>query len=258
MPSSQPPSLGKATIDAVLAHAGRATLAFQWAHHTGPYATMFWFNELLEVGEDTDTIRQFLLTASEVTRFSLAEVTLRPEMFDPGPTAEKLAMTDFAQGWTHLDGLGVAVQTTVGLHAYAARKGVRWDTQEITDGIAARAEDIAALTSDPVTAYALAHDVAPGTGKREQAIVVGALARASDGTIRWGGELPAGCVGAPVFYSVPMGDDSFRLVCAGLALPADGQAFGHHPIATFDTIRTALASLPTPTPRPRRWWQRRI
>ncbi|MGW4563330.1 hypothetical protein ACWEN3_13255 [Streptomyces sp. NPDC004561] len=255
--SSSAPDLHRATVDAVLAQAGRATLPYQRAHRPGPYGTAFWFNELLEETEDTETVRQVLLTASEPTRVDLAEVAIRPDLCDPAPSAEKLLMTDFADGWTHLDGLGVAVQSTAGLHAYADRKGWRWDTDQVTDGIAARAEDIALITATPVRAYALAHDGAPDTGARDQAVVVGALARAADGTVRWSARLPEGCSGAPVFYSVALGDDSAKLLCAGVLLPADGQGFGHHPVATFDRIRTALADLPRPgSAGRRRWWRR--
>lgn len=91
--------------------------------------------------------------------------------------------------------------------------------------------------------------------------MVGKLARPADGTIRGGGELPQGCVGAAVFISVPQGGDSFKLVCVGGALPPDGHGFRHHPVATFDAIRRALNSLPEETsapPRKRRWWQQRI
>jgi len=265
MPTQEPPSLHQATIDAILSHAGRATLAFQRAHRSGPCGTLFWFNELLESTEEGETVRPLLLTAVEQTRYDVAEVAMRPELCDPAPSAEQLLITQFAEGWTELAGLGVAVQSTAFLRAYAARKGWSWKTDEITDGIAARAEDIDRITAEPVTAYALAHDVAPRSGAREQAVVVGELARMKDGTIRWGSKLPAGCVGAPVFYSVPdddeEGPDSFRLVCAGLLLPADNKGFGHHPVATFDRIREALSALPVLEPsapaRRRHWWQRR-
>jgi len=73
-----------------------------------------------------------------------------------------------------------------------------------------------------------------------------------NGTIRWSTELPEGCVGAPVIYAVPdddeEGPDSFRLVCAGLLLPADNKGFGHHSVATFDRIREALSALPVLEP----------
>ncbi|MGW0879239.1 hypothetical protein [Streptomyces sp. NPDC002671] len=262
-PSQEPPSLHQATIDAIHSYAGRATLAFERANRPGPYGTLFWFNELLESTEEADTVRPLLVTAVEQTRYDVAEVAMRPELCDPAPSAERLLLTQFAQGWTELPGLGVAVQSAAFLRAYAADKGWQWNTHEITDGAAARAEDIARITTKPVTAYALAHDVAPRTGAREQAVVVGALARMKDGTIRWSTELPAGCVGAPVFYSTPHeedGPDSFMLVCAGVLLPADDKGFGHHPVATFDRIREALAALPVlepSTPARRRWWQRK-
>ncbi|WP_225832496.1 hypothetical protein [Streptomyces sp. NK08204] len=265
MSTQEPPSLHQATIDAITSYAGRATLGFQRANRPGPYGTLFWFNELLESTEEADTVRPLLLTAVEQTRYEVAELAPRPEMCDPGPSAERSLITQFAQGWTELAGLGVAVQSTAFLDAYAADRGWSWKTDEITDGVAARTEDIDRITAEPVTAYALGHDVARRTGAREQAVVVGALARMQDGTIRWSTELPTGCVGAPVFYSAPdddeEGPDSFKLVCAGVLLPADNKGFGHHPVATFDRIREALSALPvlepSPSTRGRRWWHRR-
>ncbi|WP_262059347.1 hypothetical protein [Streptomyces sp. STR69] len=259
------PSLHEATVDAIVGHAGGATLPFQEAHRDAGHATFFWFNELVESAPDGDVIRQFLVTAGELTRTGLAEVTIRPSLCDPAPSAGKLMLTDFAEGWTHLGDLGVAVMPAAVLHAYAERKGWRWNTDEITDGTAARDEDIARIGAEPVVAYVLGHDVNPDDGARDQAAVVGELARADDGTIRWGGLLPQGCVGAPVFMSVPLDGNSFKLVCAGVALPRDDHGFGHHPVATFDAVRRALGALgpdaPAPTtvtpPRRRRWWQRR-
>lgn len=276
------PDLHGATIDAIIGHAGRATLPFQRANREERYATAFWFNELVESTSENESadevVRQYLVTAGEPTRVEMAEFTLRPELCAPAMSAEKLMMVDFAEGWIHLDGLGVAVMPTAGLHAHGARKGWLWTTDEITDGLAARDEDIANLGANPVAACLLGHDVAAGSGAREQAVVVGEVARGSDGGVRWVGRLPQGCVGAPVFIASPLSGNSFKLVCVGVALPGDG----HHAIATFDRIRTALRALPAvapdtaaaqesagpstgpsteplpPTPEPkRRWWQRR-
>ncbi|MEV7342837.1 hypothetical protein [Streptomyces sp. NPDC093544] len=259
------PDLHSATIDAIVDHAGRSTLPFQRANREEQHATAFWFNELVETTADGEVIRQYLVTASEPARVELAEFTLRPELCTPAMSAEKLAMIDFAEGWTHLGDLGVAVMPTTGLHAHGARKGWRWTTDEITDGIAATEEDIAGLGEHPIAAYVLGHIIEDGA--REQAVVVGHVTRTSDGAIRWNGDLPQGCVGAPAFISARLSGDSFKLVCLGVTLPADD----HHAIASFDRIRAALNSLPSdippafgetadhpqPVEPKRRWWQRR-
>ncbi|WP_371599317.1 hypothetical protein [Streptomyces sp. NBC_00564] len=259
------PDLHSATIDAIVDHAGRSTLPFQRANREEQHATAFWFNELVETTSEGEVIRQYLVTASEPTRVEMAEFTLRPDLCAPVMSAEKLAMIDFAQEWTHLGGLGVAVMPTAGLHAHGARKGWRWTTDEITDGIAATEEDIAGLGEHPIAAYVLGHIAEDGA--REQAVVVGQVTRTSGGSIRWNGDLPQGCEGAPAFISARLSGDSFKLVCLGVTLPADG----HHAIVSFDRIRAALNSLPSDTrpgfgetadpPRPvepkRRWWQRR-
>ncbi|MDX2605959.1 hypothetical protein PV379_45080 [Streptomyces caniscabiei] len=51
----------------------------------------------------------------------LAEFTLRPDLCAPEMSAEKLMMIDFAEGWTPLGDLGVAVMPTTGSHASAWR-----------------------------------------------------------------------------------------------------------------------------------------
>ncbi|MFF0183192.1 hypothetical protein [Streptomyces sp. NPDC005244] len=260
------PEHSSATIDAIVDHIGRSTLPFQGAHREEQHATAFWFNELVETTSEGEVIRQYLVTASEPARVELGEFTLRPDLCAPMMSAQKLMMLDFAEGWTHLADLGVAVMPSAGLHAHGARKGWHWTTDEITDGIAATEQDIAGLGESPVPAYLLGH-VNDGDRSREQAVVLGRIARSGDGGIRWMGDLPQGCVGAPVFIGVPLGEDSFKLVCVGVMLPADG----HHTLAPFDRIRAALRTFPPAgasaperlgsgprtAERKRRWWQRR-
>lgn len=260
------PEHSSATIDAIVGHTGRSTLPFQRAHQEEQHATAFWFNELVETTSEGDVIRQYLVTAGEPARVDLAEFTLRPELCAPVMSAQKLMMLDFAEGWTHLGDLGVAVMPSAGLHAHGARKGWHWTTDEITDGIAATEQDIAALGESPVPAYLLGH-VNDGDTPREQAVVIGWITRKGDGSVEWIGDLPQGCVGAPVFIGAPVGEGSFKLVCVGVMLPADD----HHTIAPFDRIRAALSAVPSnsapapaenePGPRPtepkRRWWRRR-
>lgn len=259
------PDLHSATIDAIVDHAGRSTLPFQRAHREEQHATAFWFNELVGTTAEGEIIRQYLVTAGEPARVEMAEFTLRPDLCTPAMSAANLMLIDFAQGWTHLGDLGVAVMPTTGLHAHGARKGWSWTTDEITDGIAATEEDVAGLGEHPIAAYVLGHVVE--NGAREQAVVVGQITRTGDGSIRWIGDLPQGCVGAPVFISARLSGDSFKLVCVGVTLPADG----HHAIAAFDRIRAALGALasnaapalsgtaahPRTIEPKRRWWKRR-
>ncbi|MFE5560828.1 hypothetical protein [Streptomyces sp. NPDC056544] len=263
---SELPDFHSAIVYLINADSARATLPFQRAHRAEQHATAFWFNELVEETAEGAVVRQYLVTAGEPTRVETAEITLRQELCSPAMSAEKVAMMGFAKGWTHLGDLGVAVMPDTALYAYAARKGWSWTTDEITDGVAATEEDIARLGGTPVPAYLLGHPVDAETGAREQALVVGEIVRTDEDGVRWVGTLPQGCVGAPVFIGAGLGENSFKLVCVGVALPGEG----HHPIATFDRIRTALGALAPDAPdapdaadvRPveppkRRWWQRR-
>ncbi|MFE4213035.1 hypothetical protein [Streptomyces sp. NPDC056844] len=225
-----------AIIDAIMANAGRSTLPFKQAHADRWHGTAFWFNDLLDSAPGSEVISQYLVTAAEVTRYDLGELTLRPELCEPEMSAEKLLMTDFAEGWTVLGDLGVAVMPTAGLHAHGTRKGWSWATDEITDGLAARHEDIARIGAEPRAAYLLGHDVGEQDGARLQAVVVGRVARGADGHVHWESTVPEGCAGAPVFVGEGLGDDRFQLVCVGLVLPGEKR----NRIATFDLIRTAV------------------
>ncbi|MFD9503656.1 hypothetical protein [Streptomyces sp. NPDC060035] len=260
-----------AIINAIMANVGRSTLAFEEVHADRQHGTAFWFNDLVDSTSDAEVIRQYLVTAAEVTRYDVGELTLRPELCEPAMSAEKLLMTDFAAGWTVLGELGVAVMSTAGLHAHGARKGWSWATDEITDGLAANDEDIARIGAEPQPAYILGHDVGETDGERLQAVVVGQVARGDDSHVHWDSALPVGCAGAPVFVGNPLGGGRIKLVCVGVVLPGEKQ----NRIATFDRIRTALRELaadpgrePVPGPEPvqgpdreaeRRpsWWRKR-
>lgn len=248
MPDS--PAVQNEAIDAIVHHAGRSTLPFQEAHADRGHGTAFWFNDLVDATPGQEVVYQYLLTAGAVTGYELGEMTLRAELCEPTMSAEKLLMRDFADGWIHLAGIGVAVMPTAGLHAHGERKGWRWATDEITDGLAAREEDLAAIGTEPMPAYILGHDVGAERGERLQAVVVGNVVRSADGSMRWDRAVPLGCVGAPVFVSLPLGDQQFKLVCAGLILPGDSR----NPIATFDRIRGAVRALASRPERKRSRW----
>jgi hypothetical protein len=246
--------------DAVLDVAGRATLPFQAARADRSFGTAFWYNDLVEVAEGHEVIRQYLVTAEPLTRYGLGQFTLREGLVEPELPADELVMPGFSKKWARAGDLGVAVMPTVELHLHAERKGWSWASQEVTAGLAARPEDIDGLGEEPVAAYALGHEVTgkPGTKhpERPQTLLTGTVARTGEGAVRWSGGIPEGCAGAPVFAGVPHTDGRVKLVCLGLLLPAEpGAAPETGTVATFDTLRSAIHAL-SPAPR-RHWWQRR-
>lgn len=253
----------RSIIDAILDNCRRSTLPYQQAHRGDAFGTAFWFNDLVSEDDDSETYSQYLVTAGSLTRYDLAEIRLRRELSDTPMSANALMMPQFREGWTPLGDSGVSVLPAAVLHALARRKKWAWATDEITDGIAAKPEDIALLDDGPVPAYALGHDVGPDRTQREQAVVIGEVTRRGDGQgFVWGGHVPEGCAGAPVFVGLHLADRSFKLVCLGVLLPGEG-ATACHPVAAFDRIRTAVRALPQPsdattaTPAPSRWWRRR-
>lgn len=262
-------------VNAVLDLAGRATLPYQEGRAERNFGTAFWYNDLVDTTmPGREVIRQYLVTAEPLTRHALGQWTLRSGLSEPEQTAGVLMMPDFAEKWIRLPDLGIAVMPTVDLHRHAEAKRWSWTTEEITEGLAARDADIAAIGTDPLPAYLLGHGVGPaapeepaqdeddagdaGEAKksrdvRPQAVVPGTVVRDADGSIRWHGPLPAGYAGAPVFAGLPLGDEQFNLVCAGLVLPGEAP----YTVATFDRIRPAVRALaPTNDLRRRHWWQR--
>ncbi|MFD4031757.1 hypothetical protein ACFWVP_14840 [Streptomyces sp. NPDC058637] len=225
-----------AIINAVMANAGRSTLAFKQANRDERHGTAFWFNDLVDSTPGAEVISQYLVTAAEVTRYDLGELTLRPELCAPAMSADKLLMTDFADGWTVLGDSGVAVMPTAGLHAHGTRKGWSWATDEITAGLAAHDDDIARIGTEPRPAYVLGHDVGETDGERPLAVIVGQVARGDDGHVHWGTTVPEGCAGGPVFVGEDLGGGRCKLICVGLVLPGEKQ----NRIATFDRVRSGI------------------
>jgi hypothetical protein len=245
--------------DSVRQVAARATLPFQAARADRSFATAFWFNDLVEVAGDHEVIRQYLVTAARRTRFEVGQLTLREEVVDDAERAvDILAMGGFAKRWTPLEGLGVAVMPTVDMHLHAERKGWAWESQEITDGLAAREEDIASIGAEPLAAYVLGHAVdetAERDPDRPQRMLAGHVSRPTpDATLTWSGPaLPDGFDGAPVFAGLALPDDQVKLLCLGAALT--GAQPGDPVVVTpFDRMRPAVRAL-APR-RKRRWWQR--
>ncbi|SED00135.1 hypothetical protein SAMN05216483_2870 [Streptomyces sp. 2131.1] len=257
----------RSTIEAILDNCRRSTLPYQQAHRGDSFGTAFWFNDLVSEDDDSETYVRYLMTAGASTRYDLAEIRLRPELSDTPMSANGLMMPRFQEGWIPLGDSGVSVLPAAVLHALARRKKWAWATDEITDGIAAKPEDIALLDDGPLPAYALGHDVGPDRTQREQAVVIGEVARSGDGReFVWHGHAPQGCAGAPVFVGLHLADRSFKLVCLGVLLPAEGEGeTTRHPVATFDHIRTAVRDLSqrpaddadVAAPAPTRWWRRR-
>lgn len=203
------------------------------------FGTAFLFNELVESGPAGDRVREYLLTADVLTRTTLGEVALRADLIEPASAAsDVLVLPQFGDLWSHRPDIGVAIMATSILHDHGRAKGRRWVTQEVTDGLAARAESVDRIDSQPTSAFVLGHRVGGPHGSRPLQMAVGHVIRDTGG-VRFAGALPEGYVGAPVFVagSPDGGRDGVALRCLGLLLPGGDD----HPVATFDLIRAAVA-----------------
>src|SRR5262249_18357257 len=106
--------------------------------------------------------------------------------------------------------------------------------QEITDGLAATARDIAGLGEEQHTALVIGHPT--DRPNRPQAIAVARIdMRGGAPTLL--GSADRGFIGAPAFVAFPNPASSdpneLLLKCIGVVLPGDAT----HPIATFGKIR---------------------
>lgn len=266
-PGAEP---GNVVADAVLAVAGRATLALQAARKDKSFGTAFWYNDLVEVLDGKETVRQYLVAAEPQTRFEIGAFALREGLITPELPADELVLPGFARKWAPVGQSGVAVMPTVDLHIHGERKGWTWAVQEITAGLAAQPADIEALPAEEdgdgdgegLPAYLLGHEVGdPGARhpERPQVLLAGTVTRTAAGAVRWSGPLPQGCAGAPVFAGLPH-EDGLKLICLGPVL-ADGpgdqtdvEAGATATVVGFDLLRPAIHTL-SPE-RKRRWWQR--
>jgi hypothetical protein len=211
----------------------RATVPFGDPDGGRP-ATAFLYNHLIETRDDGDLVVEHLVTATAALAVGeVGALRIRPDMVQPsGAAADALLVPSFADQWT-LAG-DVAFMVTVGLHQHARRKGWSWDTQEVTDGLAATAADVEVAGAG--LGYVVGHGV--NESGRPLSLLRGGLSRAADGTVHWGGSRPSGLVGAPVLAPRPVGEGGVKVVCLGVLLP-DGR------VATFDVIRVAVEqSLP--------------
>ncbi len=195
-----------AIINAIISTAGRSTLPIRQAPSDRNPGTAFWFDDPVGAGDDPDEVRQYLVTADALTRCDLGELLLRAELCEPALNTDVLLLPGFADQWSRLDELGVAVLPTAGLHAHGERKGWRWTVDEITDATAARDEDIARIGTRPVPAVVLGHQVDGPLNDRPQTVLTGHVTRSADGVVRWDRGIPEGCVGAPVFILAPRTD----------------------------------------------------
>lgn len=225
--------------DLIVQRWGRSTLPIQTIG--GQAGTAFFYNELVESTPEVDRVREWLVTADELTRVDVAEIRLRPELIEPaGAASDYLAMLEFGQLWSRRS--GVAAMRTIGLHEHARSKQWRWNTEQITDGLAARAEHLGAIDARPHKAYALGHTIAePGQPSERQPLALGTsnIIRDRDRVVHWQGLLPSGFTGAPVFVAEHRVGHQFVLRCIGLIA-------GHDPnpaVATFDTVRTLISGL---------------
>lgn len=112
----------------------------------GPESCAFLFNDLLASDDDGETVATWILTVDALTYVDVGRFGIRPEMSEDGaPSADGVLVTKYEQTWYHFPDIGVAAMPMATLRNYSARKGWAWSTQEVTDGLAAQAQDIANL-----------------------------------------------------------------------------------------------------------------
>ncbi|MGC5020581.1 hypothetical protein [Micromonospora sp. DT47] len=203
---------------------GRAILPVSGA---GAYGTAFF------LGHPTG---EYLLTADALTHAEVGEIGLRASVTEPaGVASDAMLLPDFPRLWAHRPEVGAAIMPTSDLHAYAAERGWRWRTQPVPDAVAVRADEVAGLGAEPISAIVLALGLCED-GSRPLEVAVERAVRADNG-LRITAALPAGYVGAPVFGVRPDAAGEVGLRCLGLVLPGEGG----HPLATLDRI---VADLP--------------
>jgi hypothetical protein len=203
----------------------------------------FLFNDLLASDDDSATVATWILTADALTYRPYGDFGIRPEMTEDGaPSAANVIVTEYEQTWYHFPDIGVAAMPMAVLRDYSARKGWAWSTQEITDGLAASARDIASLGEEQHTVLVIGHPT--DQPNRPQGVAVAGIdMRGGRPTLL--GAVDRGFVGAPAFVAFPNpaspNSGELMIKCIGVVLPGDAT----HPIATFDKIRPTLRRIMT-------------
>jgi hypothetical protein len=209
----------------------------------GHESCAFLFNDLLASDDDGDTVATWILTADAMSYVDVGVFDVRPEMtHDGAPSAEKVAVRKYEQTWYHFPDIGVAAMPMSVLRDYSARKGWAWSTQQITDGLAATARDIADLGQVQHSILVIGHPA--DQGNRPVGVAVTRIdMRGGVPTLL--GSVDRGFIGAPAFVALPSpawsDSNDLLLKCIGLVLPGDAT----HPIATFDKIRPLLRRIVT-------------
>lgn len=209
----------------------------------GHESCAFLFNDLLASGNDGSTVATWILTADAMTYTDAGVFGIRPEMTEDGvPSAENVIVTRYQRAWYHFPDIGVAAMPMAVLRDYSARKGWAWSTQEITDGLAASARDIAGLGEEQHTVLVIGH--LADQRNRPTGTAVARIGMRG-GVPALLGRADRGFIGAPAFVAFPnpAAPDSGELMlkCIGVVLPGDAT----HPIATFDRIRPLLRQIVT-------------
>lgn len=220
--------------DAIIDRLARATLAIE--HPVGgSKGTAFLYNHLVGSADGVDHVIELLVTADVFAQQEMLSFELRPDMIEPvGAAADVLIVKDVARSWTH-DPAGFAFVPSSFLHVHGGRKGWRWVTQELTDGFAARPDDLADIGAKPRRAFLLGHSVEDRT--RPLVLISNGVRRDDAGVVRWAGPAPDGTVGSPVFSLRRLDHDDVKVFCVGVLLAGTQD----NPVATFDAIRHAVA-----------------
>ncbi|MEV6964279.1 hypothetical protein AB0M47_04110 [Hamadaea sp. NPDC051192] len=235
--------------DAIAERLRRCTLPIKAGREFG---TAFLYNELVESTPDADRVREWVVAADRFTRGPTLEVRLRPEMIESERSSDYLLVMHMEDGWARRAGVGVLTSSV--LHEHAERKGWRWRTQEVTEGMAATRERVKTVLGDGARrAWALGHfdyEVIEVPGEpRPQGLVSASVARDPDGVVRCRGELPNGFAGAPVFVADQVARLEFALVCLGVV----GGNERNPTVVTFDTVRELIARATAGGSRARGW-----
>jgi len=184
---------------------------------------LFLFNHLVEPRIDAagvDRVLTFVVTSRGVAAGKMATMGL-PRHMAGVDAAGSLVFADWAAEWslpidaTH----DVALMPFAGLRSHAERKGWKWSTAEVTDGMLARAGDRFSLTELAAYGYEPAYpDHLVGHSRPELRPVK--LSEEQDGSLTFEGA-PAWLSGAPVLAVDRMSKGESRFLVMGMVGSAD-------------------------------------
>ena len=209
--------------------------------------TAFLFNHLVEsrseLGEP-DRVFRFLVTHAALVRGSLIATTTTPRAMVTTPAASDFIAWD---QWSHQWHFSRNVPVALAFHPFyelqehARRKGWKWETTAVTDGMVPKSQFSIARDMTAAIGFEPWELPNPNAVPSVRPVVAEPIGGSTTLGVRG---LPASYCGAPVFGFEPFGEGRLRLILLGVvAGTVDGEGSNARALVMGGALRNAAADV---------------